>query len=122
EDAHIHNIRGGGNNRSNCEYDEDGVAQISPEPSRRHDSHQGQEKDKDREFEDDSQTHDQDHKEISVLSDRDHRLELLSVTDQKGERGGIDHLEAEETAAQKESDRRKHEWDYILLFIAVQSG
>ncbi len=61
-------------------------------------------------------------KQVGILADRDHRLELLAVIDQEIQRRGIDHLVGEQPARQEQQDGREHEGKYVALFVAIQAG
>src|SRR5438046_7481367 len=98
KDAHVQDV---GSRRDDCcnyEYDEDGITQIAPEPTRGNNPHQCQKEDENRQLKDNSQTNNQYNKEIGVFANGDHRLELLSLINQEIERRRIDDFETEETS------------------------
>src|SRR5580658_8930640 len=57
-----------------------------------------------------------------LYSQRDHRLEVFAIADQKHERLWEDHFVAEISSGQKQPYGREHEGQDVALFVAVKAG
>src|SRR4051812_39803545 len=104
EDAHVKDVSRGSENRRKEEDDEDSVTSVAPEKACVHDAEEREEKDDDRQFEDDAESEDDRQKQVSVFGDRDHRLELFSLLDQKCKRFRKDKSVSKVSAGEEESD------------------
>src|SRR5690348_56151 len=115
EDAHVQDIGRRRHDRGNREYEKNGITQVTPQPARGNDAHQRQKEDKNWQFKNNSQTHNQHSKKIGVLSDSDHWLELLALVNQEIKCCRIDDLEAKETSTEEQSNSRQHERNDVFL-------
>src|ERR1700722_3605666 len=81
EQTHVQDVAGRCDNRrknKNCEYR---VPQIPPHPARRNHPHQRKKEHQNWHFENQAETDDDGCKQLGIFSNRNHRLEALSVTD-----------------------------------------
>jgi hypothetical protein len=81
EKAHVQDVGGrcdNCRNNKNCEY---GISQVPPHPASRNDPHQSEEEYENRHFEHQSETDDDGQEQLLIFSNRNRRLEALSVTD-----------------------------------------
>src|SRR5512146_2335134 len=120
EDAHVHDIGGRGNDGGNNKENQDGIAQVVPHPLSAHKAHQRKKEHQDRHLEDDAETENDGHKEIGVLTDRHHGLELRAVADEEIERRGKDDLVAEEAASHEKKYRAEHERQHVATLMLVK--
>src|SRR5262249_2489325 len=74
----------------------------------------------DRHLEDHAQANDDGEKQVGVLADGDHRLELLRITDQEFQSRRKYDLVAEGAPADEKKYRENHERNNVLLFAPIE--
>src|SRR5579862_9520245 len=121
EDAHVQNIGGWSNDGGDDEDAKNGIANVAPHPTRADDAHERKEKNQNRHFEDYAEPDNDRQKQRTVFRKRDHRLEILSVADQKNQGLGQNYFVAKVSARQKKSDCASHERHHIPLLVAVEA-
>src|SRR5208282_971703 len=101
---------------------QNGIADAAPHPAGADDAHERQEKYHDRHFENYAQADDDGQKQRTVLTERDHRLEVFAVADEEHERLGENHFVAEVPAGKEQGYGRGHEGHDVALLVAVETG
>src|SRR5581483_12180213 len=92
EQTYVQNVSGRGKYGRDDKDGQNRITNVAPHPARGDHSHQREEKHDNRKLEHRTQAENDRHEKIGVLAHRDHRLELLAVSDQEIERGWVDHL------------------------------